>query len=777
MDGGSRARQGRRRVTIGGVLSATALVALAAALPAAAHAEVTTTSPKYDVIKEQNVVIPMTDGTKLVADVYRPKPKQGQPADQRFPCLYEVTPYRKELRAKEAAGFFPARGFVYVEVDARGTGGSEGQYNGVFLPQEQKDGYDGIEWLATKYPHCNGKVGMWGGSYSGINQYLIATSPKGTPPHLRTIAPQRAFSDLYRDIVYTGGIVSGSFGLIWAGGTTGYNAIGADPTTGPDARLAANALVDHLKNDPMFTTYLNAPFDGPLYRDSSVIYRLSKLKLPIFHLEGFYDAFTRGQLQTIGRMLELERRKVVKGPNYAVVGPWNHGDSHFLDHPPYDRRILDWYRHWLDGAPTPSWFSEPRITYCVMLEARNGKCDWRKTDSWPPPHPDYSPYYLASGNRLTPARPGGSGSVGDWTYDPTAGQGENGFSKWDNAAGVPERDPDQATEDEFKGISFSTPALSRALDIAGPITLSLKASTQPLTGPGAALSFAEGAKVLGQAGAAQTMPPYNDTDFVAKLSDVDPAGHSTLIQTGFLRASHRLLDESRTRRVGGYATEPVPYHVENKLAPPEAGKTYDYEIEVWPTAKRFAAGHKLRVTLYSADTANHLTLVKPVTNTVHAGSYLLLPLAGASTTTGTRCLPRRLAVSGRRVGPARLKASFRRFASRYRAVQKRGRTTRFCVRGGGRFWVGSRKGRIDFIATTARRHRTRRTGPGSRLRAARLSGARKIRRDLLLGHRMGGGRVIYGLRGRRIRFLAVVPRREARKRALVRRLRGLRLIR
>src|SRR4051794_19663680 len=139
------------------------------AMPAAARAGVTTNDPSYEVVKESDVYIPMTDGTKLAADVYRPQPKPGQPADQKFPCLFEMTPYRKELRAAEAAGFFPARGFIYVEVDARGTGGSQSQYDGVFLPAEQNDGYDAVEWLATKYPACNGKVGLWGGSYSGIN--------------------------------------------------------------------------------------------------------------------------------------------------------------------------------------------------------------------------------------------------------------------------------------------------------------------------------------------------------------------------------------------------------------------------------------------------------------------------------------------------------------------------------------------------------------------------------------------------------------------------------
>ena len=535
--------------------------------------------------------------------------------------------------------------------------------------------------------------------------------------------------------------------------------------------------MDHLRNDPMFLTYLNAPFDGQFYRDSSVIYRLSQLDLPVFHLVGLYDAFTRGQLQAVGRLLELERRGEKGGPNYAVVGPWNHGGTHFLDHEPYDRRILDWYRHWLDGAPKPDWFSEPRVTYCVMLEARDGRCDWRRSARWPPARTAYAPYYLTEGGLLKRDAPTGSGAVGTWSYDPTAGQGETGFSKWDNAAGVPERDADQAAEDEFKGITFSTPPLSQPLEIAGPITLSLRASTEPLNQTASTLSFAEGVRVLGLGGASQTMPPYNDTDFVVKLADVDPSGRSTLIQSGFLRASHRLLDESRSRTAGGHVIEPVPFHEEGRLAPPEPGTTYTYEIEVWPTAKRFAPGHRLRIALYSSDTANHLTLVKPVTNTVYAGSRLLLPVAGGGTAAG-RCLPRRLGVSAKRIGPARLGSSLRQLSRRYTRVRRARPASRFCVRGGGRFLVGARRDRIDFVATTARRHRTRRLGPGQRVPAAGISGARALRRGLFVGHRAGGGRVVYGVRRGRLRFLAVVPRRQARRRAvLLRRLRAAGLVR
>ncbi|HEX2232802.1 MAG TPA: hypothetical protein VHG69_05510, partial [Thermoleophilaceae bacterium] len=142
---------------------------------------------------------------------------------------------------------------------------------------------------------------------------------------------------------------------------------------------------------------------------------------------------------------------------------------------------------------------------------------------------------------------------------------------------------------------------------------------------------------------------------------------------------------------------------------------------------------------------------------------------------GRSCLPRRLAIHSSGIGPARLGRGYRALFRRYRAVRRGPRFTRFCVRGGGRFLVGSRRGRIDFAATTARRHRTRRTGPQGRQRAA--AGARRIHRRVRVGGAGRRGRVIYGVRGGRVRFVAVATARQvARPRGLLRRLRAAGLL-
>ncbi len=138
------------------------------------------------------------------------------------------------------------------------------------------------------------------------------------------------------------------------------------------------------------------------------------------------------------------------------------------------------------------------------------------------------------------------------------------------------------------------------------------------------------------------------------------------------------------------------------------------------------------------------------------------------------CLPRRLTVSAARIGPARLRHSLKRLEKRYRVAHRSRRGVRFCVRGGGRFLVSASKGRIAVVATTARRHRTRRRGPGTRVRHGRIKGTRSIGHGILLGHKTRSGRVVYGVKKRRIRYLAVATRRQsAHRRTLIRALRRL----
>lgn len=600
--------------------------------------------------KITDVRVAMSDGVLLAADVYVPT-AADQDGDGLYPCVVELTPYRKESRSAEGASFLPTVGVALIEVDARGTGGSEGEYDVVFSVREQADAAEWVEWAAAKAEKpealgggalCEDEVGMYGGSYSGIIQYLVASlpdAPQGDlparPEHLAAIAPQRAYGDLYRDIVYHGGQVIGSFGTIWSTGTTAYY---TEPATDVQTQDGRDAWLDHLQsNDPMMVPYLSnqyadatftsddttPAYTQKLYEDSSALPRIGNLRVPTLHLAGWFDAFTRGQLLTFQRALELERSLADgRGPNFLIVGPWNHSGTHFIT-PDQGFRpdLADWYHWWLEGREAgleqPEWIAGgARVRYFQMLSGRivpngaslaEGDGEWLEAESWPPPEATVDTWYLQPGGGLSRSLPPLAEFPDTYVANPGAGNGEI-LSRWDNAAGTPQPQWDQRMEGPAKGLTFTTDRLDADVRIAGPIAFTLYAAVNGQQGAPSAAA--------GWPGLLQQSPPYLDTDFVVKLSDVADDGSAMLVTQGYLRASHRAVDEGRNNWFKGVNLGPYHPHTLATLDPPERGVVDEYRIEIWPTAKTFAAGHRIRIDVYSADTPGHLTIVKPVLNSV-----------------------------------------------------------------------------------------------------------------------------------------------------------------
>jgi predicted acyl esterase len=124
-----------------------------------------------------------------------------------------------------------------------------------------------------------------------------------------------------------------------------------------------------------------------------------------------------------------------------------------------------------------------------------------------------------------------------------------------------------------------------------------------------------------------------DSNFILRLWDVAPNGKRQLITTGYLKASHRELDE-RT-------TEGNPYHPHTRTEPVEPGTIQEYVIRLYPFAATFLVGHRLMVELSTnepmVDDANsllppdafHLPVGRPVTTKIYRDalhpSRLVLP--------------------------------------------------------------------------------------------------------------------------------------------------------
>ncbi len=157
-------------------------------------------------------MIPMKDGVALSYVVYRPE------ADGNFPALFAYGPYLGGGLDLGAHGGFSAEaqdylrhGYAVVSVSTRGTGCSTGSFQ-VLSDREAKDGAAAVEWIGRQ-PWCTGAVGLFGHSYLGLTQYMIASQ---RPKYLKTMVAGAAAGDPYRDMAYPGGIFNSSYGAYWS---------------------------------------------------------------------------------------------------------------------------------------------------------------------------------------------------------------------------------------------------------------------------------------------------------------------------------------------------------------------------------------------------------------------------------------------------------------------------------------------------------------------------------------------------------------------------------
>src|SRR5436189_5601508 len=176
---------------------------------------------QYEVVIQRGVETKMRDGVILRADIYRPK------AEGKFPVLLQRTPYNKEGDDFGLRG--AAHGYVVIIQDVRGRYSSEGEWY-PFL-NESNASYDTVEW-AAQLPYCNGKVGMFGGSYVGATQMLAAIAH---PPHLAGVFAVVTASNYHDGWTYQGGAFEQWFNESW---TTGL----VQDTLDRRVRQSANAL-------------------------------------------------------------------------------------------------------------------------------------------------------------------------------------------------------------------------------------------------------------------------------------------------------------------------------------------------------------------------------------------------------------------------------------------------------------------------------------------------------------------------------------------------------
>ncbi len=543
----------------------------------------------YDGWVRTAVYIPVRDGTRLAADIYRPTRAKALHKG-RLPAAFQFKRYQRAIvqpdgslvdalggQSMDSLDLKTAlrlirHGYVIVSVDRRGSGASFGVRSEQSDPIDALDGYDVVEWLARQ-PWCTGKVGMYGASYEGEVQLRVAGT---APPHLRAIIPEVAPFDWYWT-VSPGGIARTSQAKF---GETLFK-LDTDPNNGPvdadkDRALLKAALDEHRKGNDYSGPAGKIPFwdsKNPVTGKPHWTVRhggnfapgLAKSGIAVYHITGWFSNVTVHQLAWWVN---------IRGtPQKLLIGPWGGGGARTDDE--RDLAALEAHRFfdfWLKGVPNGI-MAEPAIHSSIPSSHTRDGAPWKAMSGvWPRPDEQRVQFYFDAGPT------GSAKSVNDGKLTrakPAAAEGRDDlqvrYDCWYKGGcepAEPGRPPVNHADFDAQGLTYTTKPLSHDVEITGH----------------------------GQARLWITSTA-DDGDFFLKVQDVDPSGASGFVASGALRASHRKLGKAPY----GYFGLPYNTSLEADAAPIPKGAPIALEFGIFPTSYIVRKGHRIRITITGSD--------------------------------------------------------------------------------------------------------------------------------------------------------------------------------
>lgn len=559
--------------------------------------KVTDRAPDSEFVVETNVMIPMRDGVRLAADVYRPA-KDGRPIAGRFPTLLTRTPYSKGDGRSAEGEYYARRGYNVVANDVRGRYKSEGTWR--LIVDDPQDGFDVVEWIA-KQEWSDGKVGTYGTSYPGGTQHALAEM---NPPHLTAMVPIDSVANCGVAGMRHGGAFELRFlNWIFTIGAPNARAALEDPglrlalvESGRRMRQHADNLPIRPGNTPLRAVpeyeswIVQAMRSGPgapfwKVKGMSVIDHVDDYAdVPVLHVTGWYDSWTRQVVMNYEALAEAKQ-----APQRLVIGPWVHGSQgsnvsgevEFTDDAKVDLLAfrLRWYDRWLKGLNNGV-DEDPAAWIYVMgtgddRKTRSGRLrhggSWRAERAWPIPRTRPTALYLHGDMTLSEQGPAEHDARTTYRYDPRHPVPTIGGNISSNAGLMTNGGYDQRPRGDTHAAEDRLP-LSERRDV-------LAFRTAPLTGDVEVTGTVEVKLWI-----SSTAP---DTDFTAKLIDeIPPGGDYPLgfdlnIGDSILRARYRESFENP------------------KMLEP--GRVEPITITLYPTSNVFKAGHRIRLDISSSN--------------------------------------------------------------------------------------------------------------------------------------------------------------------------------
>ncbi len=534
----------------------------------------------HNIIVERDVMITMRDGVKLAADIYRPD------NDATHPTLVNLHPYDNDMfLVVHELLFSPLiaaqKGYAVVTAESRGRAGSEGEWKP--YGEEGKDAYDVVEWAADQ-SWSDSHIGLYGACALGLAAIQGAVE---APPHLKAVFAYMTATNFHNGWTYSkGGALELGFQMSWV-----WKILARDTLSrldlAPDTLEKASQQLAEAEADmngsasylplidfppfqngaaPYWREWLSHPNYDEFWQKVDNVAHASSIKVPILHLSAWYDTCMQGHMD-LNAALRKNSDPQVRNQHRMIIGPTDHS-AYYNKRPSYagerdfgpealtgpdivSAQLFEWFDHWLRDEPQ-TFMPENAVRYYHM-----GENSWQETQSWPPQHTIES-YYLHSagqansrlGNGTLSTEPPGTEPADSFVYDPldpvpTTG----GRSMIDVPTGIMNQSQLEERQDI---LVYTTPRLAKALVLTGPLSVTLYASSDA-----------------------------EDTDFTAKLVDVEPDGYCANIAEGIIRARYRNGAEK-----------------EEFLEP---NKVTAFTIDLWDIAHTVKPNHQLRLEISSSN--------------------------------------------------------------------------------------------------------------------------------------------------------------------------------
>ncbi len=500
---------------------------------------------KIEIEEKEHFWIPLPDGTRLAARMWRPVTAEKQPV----PAILEYIPYRKNdgtaTRDALRQPILAEAGYAVVRVDVRGTGESDGFITDEYTAQELQDGCDTIAWIADQ-PWCTGSVGMTGKSWGGFNCLQIAAL---RPPALKAVIAVAFTDNRYTDDVhYLGGCVCASEMLSWA------SIMLADLPIPPDPRLVGDGwreswLARLEQQTPWVERWLEHQTFDAFWKHGSISVDYDAIEIPVYAVCGLSDGYPNSVIRVLENL---------KGPRKGLLGPWGHvypAQGYPAPAIGFLQESVRWWDRWLKDDPNGI-EDEPMLTTWMLdsmppqsgYDERYGR--WVADQTWPSAAVDMVDYAVFKDPPNDPMRDDIEPESNDkfWLGSVATKQsfGADG-GQWWGYGGTGQLPGNQQSADG-EALSFTSDMLEHPLDILGFPEVQLKLKSD------------------------------SETGFVAvRLCDVRPDGESVLISYGVLNLTHR----------NGYE-RPEP------LIP---GEEIDVALKLNVAAYSIPAGHRLRLSI------------------------------------------------------------------------------------------------------------------------------------------------------------------------------------